>query len=287
MKLAYTTLACPGWTFEQCIDAAQRYGYAGLELRLLDGEVITSALTSEQRRRVRAGAAQAGLSIVGLDTSLRVAQTDAQSRAEQVREGLALLALARDLGAPFIRVFAGPPSGISEEEAVTGAVATLEQLVPRGRALGIVIALETHDTFSSSALVAEVLRQINDPFVGALWDLLHPYRLGETPKETAQRLSGHLLHVHVKDGQRPQEPRAEWKLTLLGEGDVPTLEMLAAAQALGYDGWFSVEWEKKWHPELAEPEVALPQHAARLREYLKALPALPAKENTHDSNLSS
>jgi hypothetical protein len=33
-----------------------------------------------------------------------------------------------------------------------------------------------------------------------------------------------------------------------------------------------VEWEKKWHPDLAEPEVALPQHADLLREYLAALP---------------
>jgi fatty-acyl-CoA synthase len=33
----------------------------------------------------------------------------------------------------------------------------------------------------------------------------------------------------------------------------------------GYDGYVSVEWEKRWHPELAEPEIALPQHIAWLR----------------------
>lgn len=33
----------------------------------------------------------------------------------------------------------------------------------------------------------------------------------------------------------------------------------------------AVEWEKKWHPEIAEPEVALPQHAEVLREYLASV----------------
>jgi hypothetical protein len=26
----------------------------------------------------------------------------------------------------------------------------------------------------------------------------------------------------------------------------------------GYDGYYSFEWEKKWHPYLPEPEVAFP-----------------------------
>jgi hypothetical protein len=30
-----------------------------------------------------------------------------------------------------------------------------------------------------------------------------------------------------------------------------------------------VEWEKKWHPEIAEPEVAFPQYMHVLRSYLQ------------------
>ena len=26
----------------------------------------------------------------------------------------------------------------------------------------------------------------------------------------------------------------------------------------GYDGYFALEWEKKWHPDLPEPEVEYP-----------------------------
>jgi len=52
---------------------------------------------------------------------------------------------------------------------------------------------------------------------------------------------------------------------------VPIRDILAALHGIGYDGWLSVEWEKKWHPDLAEPDVALPQHATLLREYLAGL----------------
>jgi hypothetical protein len=37
----------------------------------------------------------------------------------------------------------------------------------------------------------------------------------------------------------------------------------------GYRGWSSVEWEKRWHPEIEEPEVALPQHLKLLSSWLE------------------
>jgi fatty-acyl-CoA synthase len=47
-------------------------------------------------------------------------------------------------------------------------------------------------------------------------------------------------------------------------------ESIAALGALGYEGWLSIEWEKRWHPELAEPELALPRELAALRAVFEA-----------------
>jgi len=60
----------------------------------------------------------------------------------------------------------------------------------------------------------------------------------------------------------------DWQLVALGEGEVPVRESLAALAAVGYDGWLTVEWEKRWHPELAEPEVALPRELETLKRWL-------------------
>ena len=32
-----------------------------------------------------------------------------------------------------------------------------------------------------------------------------------------------------------------------------------------------MEWEKRWHPDIKEPEIALPQHLALLRRWIAVL----------------
>lgn len=267
MKLAFTTLACPNWSLEQIIEAAQRNGYDGLEFRLLNGEVLPANMDKTTRNRVRSQCTEAGLKIICVDTSVHLATPDPSERAAQIREGIAFLEIADDWDAPYIRVFGGPPADISQEEAIRASIECLTPLVKRGQELGVTVLLETHDAFSSSSAVMEILNQV--PGAGALWDMLHPYRVGEQPTETATRLGDRCCHVHVKDGRKAIGEK--WELTLLGEGDVPVPEILSTLHSEHYDGWLSVEWEKKWHPEIADPEVAIPQHAAILRKYLAAI----------------
>ena len=69
----------------------------------------------------------------------------------------------------------------------------------------------------------------------------------------------------MKDARRLGD---DWELVPLGEGDVPVRESLAALRASGYAGWLTVEWEKRWHPELEEPEIALPRELETLKRFL-------------------
>ena len=45
----FSTLGTPGWSLDEVIAGARRYGYDGVELRLLDGEIITPALPQSER----------------------------------------------------------------------------------------------------------------------------------------------------------------------------------------------------------------------------------------------
>ncbi|HLY26490.1 MAG TPA: sugar phosphate isomerase/epimerase family protein [Aggregatilineales bacterium] len=264
MKLAYSTLACPNWSLEQIIDAAQRNGYEGLEFRLLNGDILPADLDNATRNRVKAQCVAAGLKIICVDTSIKIASQDTDGRAAQIRDGIAYLEMAAEWGAPFIRVFGGTPEGTSKADALEVSIECLTALAEHGKDLDVRVLLETHDAFSSSGAVMDVLNQV--PNAGALWDTLHPYRVGEQPAETAACLAERCYHVHVKDGRRNGSDK--WDLVLLGEGDVPVPGILMTLKSRGYDGWLSVEWEKKWHPEIAEPEIAIPQHADVLRKYL-------------------
>jgi sugar phosphate isomerase/epimerase len=264
MKLAFSTLACPNWSLDQVVAAAHEYGYQGVELRLIDGKLIDGAMPATERERVRKTFAGAGLPVVAVDTSVRIAAApDAKTALDELRP---LLELASEWESPVVRVFGGEwDADRSREDAIGQARHVLEETARTAQGLGLSIALETHDRFSSVELVADVLEDL--PLsAAALWDVGHPYRVGDTPEHVLRLLSGRIAHVHIKDCRR--DPGADdWQLTLLGEGEVPVRSCVDALRKAGYTGWLSVEWEKRWHPELAEPEVALPQFAQVLRSW--------------------
>lgn len=140
-RLAFSTLGCPGWTIEQVVDGARRYGYDGVELRLLDGEVIGPDLPPSEHARVRRAFAGAGLPICCLGTSVRVATGD--DPATVAAELRALLALAAEWEAPLLRVFPGPwPEGRPAEAVYDAVAAILGAVTTDAERLGVAIVLE-------------------------------------------------------------------------------------------------------------------------------------------------
>ena len=189
----------------------------------------------------------------------------------------AFLELASDWESPLVRVFGGelpaddPANAARRRARLESAARVLETAAPAAERLGVAIGVETHDAFSASSVVAELLAMVirlRRP-VGAVWDSHHPYRMGESPAEVAGNLAGRILLAQVKDARRaPQRPDG-WQLVLLGHGEVAVPAMLGVLAAGGYQGWISVEWEKRWHPEIEEPEIALPQHLAVLTQWME------------------
>jgi len=133
------------------------------------------------------------------------------------------------------------------------------------------LARETHDDFSSAHVVAEVLNNVGGS-AGAVYDSLHPHRIGESPPEVLETLGRHISLVQVKDARRDPSREDQWQLVPMGEGEVPVPDLLSLLSSAGYVGWVSLEFEKKWHPELASPEQSLHPQAQTLRRWMQALP---------------
>lgn len=263
MKYAFSNLSSPQWSIEHTADEAARMGYDAIELRLLNGEVI-DPLRDEQAVSAGVGQIRArGLEVCAFDTSCHFNISDARERARQCDDLLAWIALAQRMHVRLLRVFGGSNPQSPGDEEVNGWVAeALGSIAPEAEQAGVIVVIETHDAFSSARRVAHVLRQVASSGIGALWDSHHPYRVGESAREVAEVLGPYLAHVHVKDARRTGN---DWQLVLMGEGEVPVREQLRILKQRGYDGYVSVEWEKKWHPEIADPEIALPQHLEWLR----------------------
>jgi sugar phosphate isomerase/epimerase len=274
MKYAFTTLACPTWSIEQVVEAATTLGYDGVELRLLDGAVIDPGADRAKFEKAVARCRAAGVEVCALDSSCTFNHADPGAREREVSDLLRWIDLAEDLQVPLVRVFGGHARpGLAPEppEVVNDWVAeALSRAAPTAEQAGVTVVLETHDAFSSARRVAAVLDRVDSPRVAALWDSHHPYRVGETPQDVIEALGPRIAHVHVKDARRTTPDGSDWQLVLLGEGEVPVREQLQALDRHGYSGYVSVEWEKKWHPEIAEPEIALPQHIRWLRSVADA-----------------
>jgi sugar phosphate isomerase/epimerase len=258
-------LAFPDADLATAVSLGRSWGYAGVELRLIDGELIDPAMPASARARVKRTLAAAGLPAVAVDSSIRLAGEDPGAELRQFLE------LASDLEAPLVRVFGGalPGDGPGRQARLEAAARVLEETAPAAERLGVAIGVETHDAFSASAVVAELLALVDSAAVGAVWDSHHPHRMGERAADVWANLGPRILLAQVKDA-RPDPGRDDgWQLVPLGEGEVPVRDMLALLSAGGYRGWVSVEWEKRWHPEIAAPEVALPQHLAMLGSWLE------------------
>ena len=261
--LAFSTLGCPSWDLTQIIDRAAEYGYDAVELRGYQSEMDlpqAAPFTSEQRAETLTRFQDAGIAVCCVSSSGVVRE----GNVDHVR---AHAALARALNCPVVRVFGGNlDADLPRQAALAKAAENLRAFGDVAQAEGVKIVLETHDAFSTGQAVAELLALADHPAVLSLWDLHHPHRQSEPFADTCRYLASTLAHVHIKDGK-------DGVYTLLGDGDVPLFPMLDLLLGSGYEGPISLEWEKRWHPEIPDPEIAFPQYAQALRTYLSARPA--------------
>jgi fatty-acyl-CoA synthase len=266
MKFTLNTLGAPEWSLETTASNARAYGYAGVDLRLLDGEVITLDNVRANRGRLKQLFPPHELPVAVLATSVRLATRDPGVRQATLEEGRAWIDLAAELGVPVIRFFAArKPPELDLEASIQAVGEVLALLADDAARAGVKIGVETHDEFASAGTVAKALQLAPNQSVGAIWDMWHTNRVGESPAEALKQLDGRVINVHLKDARRTADG---WQLILLGEGDIPVQDGLRLLHDAGYRDFISVEWEKKWHPEIPDPEVAFPQHMAILRSYV-------------------
>lgn len=266
MKLAYTSLACPDWTIEEAVSAARAYGYAAIEWRLADGEIIGPDASLDTRRRLRQVPVDQGIAISCLDSSVQAVRATPAERAAEIEGGRRMLDLAAEIGAPFLRVFGGAlPEHIARAALLEPSAEVLHTLANYGSQIGVTVLLETHDAWTRSEDVLALWRAVALPAFKVLWDTHHTYRFGEAPARTLAILGEAIAYAHIKDS-RLTGPDT-WTYCLAGAGDIPLREIVDVLGQSNFIAYLSLEWEKKWHPEIEEPEIALPQAATYLRAF--------------------
>ena len=252
----------------QIIAMAARHGYDGIELRFVQGEDSLWKLpvfSGKELASTKWALADQGLTISCLDTSCRFHSPDAIERARWITEGKRMADLAAELGAPGLRVFGDTIQPGTDRASTQSWIAeSIRKLAEIIAATGVEIWIENHGDFAGAAATAAILEQAASPKAGVVWDPANSFvGTGEQPTNSAAQLGVAIRHVHIKDLRHDGDGV---KYVLTGEGEVPLLELKAALQYLNYDRFVSFEWEKKWHPEIADAEIALPHFVRWFRK---------------------
>lgn len=268
MKLAISTLGCPDWDFMRVLKEYRALG-ADIEVRGIDGEMEAERIARFSPKRAeetKALLAEYNLKIVGFGTSCKF--HDPETLEENIAAARRAIDVCARMDIPAIRVFGNDiPDKSRMAETAQTVCAGLKAVCAYGAQKGVGVNLEIHGDFNSTEAMRLVVNEMADtPAFGILWDIEHSDKTcGDDFLPFYDVIRPYVRHVHVKDYIR--KLGGAFELCLMGEGDIPVKAIIAQLLRDGYDGYFSFEWEKKWVPQLAEPEVAFPAFI----DYMKAL----------------
>ena len=266
IPIAFSTLGCPSWDWPKILDFAHQHGFTAIELRGLQGNMdlpsqpLFAADHIEQAKKELLATA---LRIACVSSSAQLYVEDPAKREKELADARRFIDLAAKLDAPYVRVFGGKDekdlSPAPDDATKKRVAAGLRELGTYGAPHNVTVIIESHDHFTSSATLKDVLQAADSPHVGLLWDAHHTFATSnEDPEFTVKQLGQWIRHTHLKDSVGSGEDR---KYVLTGRGTVPIQRQIAALRGIGYKGFYCFEWEKVWHPDLTDPEIAIADYA--------------------------
>ena len=268
MKLAFSTLGCPDFDWPDIYSMAKDLGFDGIEIRGLGKDIFAvraKPFTEEELPNTIRKLQQLRLEIPCLSSGCCLKFADKAD--ENHNEIIQYIELAAKLKTPYIRILADlepQPSGEVDDEAV---ISSLKRLVPIAEEKGVTLLVETNGVYTDTKRLFNLLNAVGSDAVGALWDIHHPYRFAnESPGQTVQNLGAYIKYIHIKDSVMVD---GKVSYRMMGEGDLPIDDFIMALQSINYNGYISLEWVKRWAPDLDDAGVVFPNFANYMSRYLK------------------
>lgn len=263
--------------FERALDIALEYGFKHVEVRGLYGQNI-SELSPENLKRAQGALSARGMRVASIAGPVfkcflypEAAKTAGdthnvdpdQELAEHLRRLDHSIEMAHAFGTRVVRTFAFWRQREPDEQVYRDIVEQMAPALEKARAADVVLALENeHACFVGSAAESiELLKRIDSPHLGLIWDAGNACFLGEKAfpdgyRRLRDEVGLHrIAHVHVKDA-RLDETTGKWSFCALGDGVVDFFAHFEELLADGYDGAVSIEthYQKDGSKEAASRE---------------------------------
>ena len=247
MNLSFSTRGWGDLSWDQMLQEAVDMRFGGVEVyNLYKFPELTDRGGPFHSHKVAATIRQLRdlkLKIPCFDTSV-----DLSSNPNAVSILTAMLDMAAQAQVPYVVACA-----LTENEDTAGQ--NLEKLLPLAEEKGVTLLLKTSGIYADTARLRSMLESFASDWLGALWDMHHPYRdFGESADATIKNLGTYVKHVHLRDSDENGDYQ------LIGEGNMPIADMIRALGSINYDGFISLEWKPEWMEDLQDREIIFPYY---------------------------
>ena len=267
MKISFSTIGTPDFDWVDIYSMAKDLSFDGIEIRGIGDEI--SAVNAKVFSPAKIDATikklkELRLEIPCLDTGCVLKEEE--NRDLCIKEVTDYIELADKLKTPYIRLLADrDPEPVTDvdDEYVAGVLRELAAIAEKYD--NVTLLVETNGVYSDTLRLKRLIERVGSSRVAVLWDVHHPYRyMEESPEETVKNIGSYIKHVHVKDSLMVD---GKPKYKLMGQGDMPLKSIFASLAEIGYSGYASLEWVKRWDMGLQNAAIAFPHFAHYMSEY--------------------
>lgn len=265
MKIGFSTLGCPNWTLNEILATAKDLGYNGIEIRGIASEMYAPTMKCFLDDQLEKTLSKLGNLEIPILTSNACIATKVNIDAS-VNEAMQYIELAGKIGAKYVRIMCTNRAMLDDGDYDL-ALGYYKALAKFGEKFGVTPLMETNGMFCDTGLLKKFMCECGEKNIGVLWDIHHPYRYGrETIAQTIENIGEYIKYTHIKDSVR-ENGATVYKM--LGSGDLPLKEAIDSLKSIGYDGYVTLEWVKRWQPDLAAPGIVFARYIDDIKSLLK------------------
>lgn len=267
MKLSFSTLACTDWEIEKVINFAVKNNFNGVELRAREPH-LSLGYDQKQRKNLKELFQKHNLDIPCITAYTRFGYQDDNIRQDNIEQLKKMIDLASDIDAEYIRTFGpAPDNSFSLEKVILWLRNSFLEIDDYASKKGVKVLLESHDDLCRGENLIKIFAGADLKSCGVLWDVAHSVRAGEEMTETVSHIKDYIYHIHIKDWINLNNGKDHY--VLLGAGELRINKLLSLLKDINYSGYLSLEWEKMWHPEIEESEIAITQYSQKMQSFLR------------------
>ena len=268
MKYCFSTLGCPEFSFNEIFSTALDLGFDAIEIRGIQKEIYAPKIkefSDAELAKTIKKLNDANLKIAIFTSGALV--YDKSLKKEALKEAFDYIDLAAKSKVKYIRVLADKDAKPLENLDLKYIADTLKEICNYAKPKNIDVLIETNGYFANSDNMLNLLKAADCENLFVIWDTHHTYQIAkEKPMETCEKLKDYIKHIHIKDSKIID---GNIKYCMIGDGDIPILDILKALKNINYEGFISLEWVKRWTKNLEESYIVFPQFI----HYMKNLEA--------------